>query len=135
LTRDYIDDTLALIHADGGSPKVAMTVAHAQRKINSFYEGFVSTERSEQMGGSLIKRLMNPIDGGSIDIIVDRNCVSNEFWLLDPSMIAFYPFDPFFFEKLAKTGDANLSEVVGEYGFVCANDSWHGAILEFSTTL
>ena len=134
LTRDHIDDTLANIHADGGDPKLILTVAHAQRKINDMYEGFVTTERSEQLGGVLIKKLMNPITGGILDVVVDRNCVSNEFWILDTEKIAYYPYDPFFYEPLAKTGDANKGEVVGEYGFVCAYDKSHGAVLEFSTS-
>ncbi len=135
LTRDHIDDTLANAHAQGGSPNLMLTVAHAQRKINSFYEGYVATERSEQLGGVLIKKLMNPIDGTIIDVVVDRNCISNEMWLLDTSKIAYYPFDAFFYERLAKTGDAVKGQVVGEYGFVVANPGWHGAVKEFSTTL
>jgi hypothetical protein len=135
LTRDHIDDTLALAHVSGGSPDLMLTVAHAQRKINSFYEGYVSTERSEQLGGVLIKKLMNPIDGKIIDVVVDRNAPSNEMWLLDTSKIAYYAFDAFFYERLAKTGDAVKGEIVGEYGFVVANPAWHGAVKEFSTSL
>lgn len=135
LSQDHIADALTSIHADGGNPNLILTVPHAQRKINDMYEGFVSTERSESMGGVLISKLQNPITGGVLDVVVDRNCVSNELWILDTSQIAYYPFDPFFYEELAKTGDAEKGEVVGEYGFVCANDKWHGAIFEFSTTL
>jgi hypothetical protein len=135
LTRDHMDDTLANIHADGGDPDLILTVAHAQRKINDMYEGFVSTERSEALGGVLIKKLMNPITGGVLDVVVDRNCVSNELWMLTKSKISYYPFDPFFYERLAKTGDAVKGQVVGEYGFVVANPGWHGAVKEFSTSL
>jgi len=135
LTRDHIDDTLSNIFADGGDPNLILTVAHAQRKINDMYEGFVTTERSEQLGGVLIKKLMNPITGSNLDIVVDRNCVSNEMWLLTTDKIGYYDFDPFFYEDLAKTGDKNKGEVVGEYGFVVACDKFHGAVLEFSTSL
>jgi hypothetical protein len=134
LTRDHIDDTLQAIHADGGDPKLILTSAHAQRKINDMYEGYVMTERSEQLGGSLIKKLQNPVSGTIIDVVVDRLCPTNQLWILDTSMIAFYPFDPFFYERLAKTGDAVKGEVVGEYGFVVANGDWHGAVKEFSTS-
>ena len=134
LTRDMIDDTLQNIHADGGDPNLILTGAHAQRKINDFYEGFVTTERSESLGGVLIKKLMNPITGKVLDVVVDRNCPTNELWMLETGLISYYAFDPFFFEKLAKTGDANVGEVVGEYGFVCANDIHHGLVHTFSTT-
>ena len=135
LTRDHIDDTLANIFADGGDPKLILTVPHAQRKINDMYEGFVETARSEQLGGILIKKLMNPVSGSIIDVVVDRNCRAGQLWILDTSKIAYYPFDPFFYERLAKSGDYVKGEIVGEYGFVCANDKWHGAVLEFSMTL
>jgi hypothetical protein len=135
LTRDHIDDTLQNIFDDGGDPSLILTVAHAQRKINDMYEGYVTTERSEQLGGILIKRLMNPISGKSQDVVVDRNCPSGQLWFLDPSKIAYYAFDPFFYERLAKTGDSVKGEIVGEYGFVVANGDWHGAVKEFSSTL
>lgn len=135
LTRKHIDDTLALIHADGGDPNLILTTAWAQRKINDFYEGFVSTERSEQLGGVLIKKLTNPITGKIVDVVVDRNCRSGQAWILSSEKIAYYPFDPFFYERLAKTGDAVKGEVVGEYGFVVANGDWHGAVKEFSESL
>jgi len=135
LTRDQIDDTLANIHADGGDPKLILTVAHAQRKINDMYEGFVTTERSEQLGGVLIKKLMNPISGSILDVVVDRNCPAGQLWILDTAKIAYYPFDPFFYERLAKTGDSVKGEIVGEYGFVVANPTWSGAVKEFSSSL
>jgi len=136
LTRDNIDDTFTNIFADGGDPDLILTVPHAQRKINDFYEGFVSTERSEQLGGVLIKKLMNPITGKIVDVVVDRNCPSGQLWMLSRKNIAYYPFDPFFYENLAKTKDTSaFGQVVGEYGFICAYDKSHGAVKEFSSTL
>lgn len=136
LTRDHIDDTLQAIFDDGGDPDLILTVPHAQRKINDFYEGFVSTERSEQLGGILIKKLMNPITGKTIDVVVDRNCPAGQMWMLSRQNIAYYPFDPFFYERLAKTKDTSaFGQVVGEYGFVTAYNKSHGAVKEFSSTL
>lgn len=136
LTKDHIDDTLANIFADGGNPDLILTVAHAQRKINDFYEGFVTTERSEQLGGILIKKLMNPITGKIIDVVVDRNCPAGQLHILSTPQIAYYPLDPFFYERLAKTKDTSaFGQIVGEYSMVIQNDKWHGAVKEFSSTL
>lgn len=134
LTRDHIDDTLQNIFADGGDPDLMLTTAGFQRKVNDFYEGFVQTERSEQLGGVLIKKLMNPITGKVIDVVVDRNCPAGQGHLLTTSKIAYYPFDPFFYENLAKTKDTSgFGQVVGEYGMVIAYDKSHGSIKESST--
>lgn len=134
ITRDMIDDTLQNIFDDGGDPDFAPTTAGIQRKINDFYEGFVTTERSEQLGGVLIKKLVNPITGKIIDVVVDRNCPAGQMWLLSRKNIAYYPFDAFFYERLAKTKDTSaFGQVVGEYGLLIAYDKSHGAIKESST--
>src|SRR3990167_5263468 len=133
LTRDHIDDTLENIFNDGGDTDLMLTTTVAQRRINDFYEGFVQTERSEQLGGVLISKLQNPVSGQFIDIVVDRNCPSQKLWLLTTKNISYYPFDPFFYERLAKTKDTDaFGEVVGEYGFVVAYDKSHGLVSDFT---
>jgi len=133
LTRDHVDDTLEAVFSDGGDPNLILTTSVAQRRFNDMYEGFVQTERSEQLGGVLIKKLQNPIDGKILDIVVDRNCPSQKMWILSTKNIAYYPFDPFFYEKLAKTKDtAAFGQIVGEYGFVVAYDKSHGLVSDFT---
>ena len=134
LTRKHIDDMLQNVWSDGGKPDLIITGAWAQRKLNDFYEGFIMTSPDYKIGGNVISKLRHPIDGSLIDILVDRHCPTNELWALQRNKIAFYPFDPFFYERLAKVGDFINGEVVGEYGFVVANDKAHGAVFEFSTS-
>lgn len=135
LTRDHIDDTLQNIWDDGGQPDLIICGAWAQRKLNAFYEGFIQTSPDYQIGGNFISKLRHPITGGLMDVLVDMHCPTNEMWFLSREHIAFYPFDDFFYERLAKTGDAVKGEVVGEYGFIVRYDKAHGAVLEFSTSL
>jgi hypothetical protein len=134
LTRPMLDSLLRDIYADGGEPDLILTGAVQQQKINDMYEGFVMTDRVESVGGIKINQLMNPITGGMIDILVDRACPADELYVLQSSELAFYAFDPFFFEDLAKVGDAEVGEVVGEYGFVCRSDKWHGYLGGLSTS-
>lgn len=134
LTRKMIDDTLQLVWDDGGVPDLIITGGFASRKINDFYEGFVETVRSEKIGGIKIRQLIHPITGDAIDIMVDRHCPTNELWILESKNIAFYEFDPFFYERLAKTGDAVKGEIVGEYGLVVRADKHHGLVHTFSTS-
>jgi len=135
LTRDHIDDTLQNIFSDGGDPNLMVTTALGQRKVNDMYEGFVQTERSEQLGGVLIKKLMNPITGKILDVVVDRNCPAGEMHILTTDKIAYYAFDPFFYEDLAKTKDTSgFGQVVGEYGMVISYDKSHGSIKEFASS-
>jgi hypothetical protein len=134
LTRKMIDDTFQNIWDDGGNPDLIICGAFAQRKINDFYEGFIETTRDESVGGMRIKSLLHPISGTNVNIMVDRHCPTNELWILERSKIAYYPFDPFFYERLAKVGDFVNGEIVGEYGLVVAADKHHGLVYSFSTT-
>lgn len=134
LTRDHIDDLLQDIHADGGDPDLILCGSFSQRKINAFYEGFIQIDRSEQLGGSMITKLQNPITGSILDVIVDLHCPTDEMWVLESDKVGFYAFDPFFHERLGKTGDALLSQIVGEYGFVVAANAHHGYLDGISTS-
>ena len=69
-----------------------------------------------------------------MDVLVDMHCPTNELWLLSREHIAYYPFDPFFYERLAKVGDASTGEIVGEYGFIVRYDKSHGLVHTFSTS-
>ncbi len=134
LTRNMIDNLLEDIWGYGGDPDKIFCNTWVKRKINEFYEGFVSTERSESMGGISIDRLQHPIGGRPIDIIVDRHCQTDRLYIIDSNNCGYITIDPFFYEDLAKTGDAEKGEVVGEYGFVLQFEKAHGYIHSLSTT-
>jgi len=120
LTRKAIDDEFQQIFAAGGKTDLILCDAWGQRKINDFYEGFVTTERAEGIGGILIKQLMHPITGQLVQVVVDRHCRAGYMYLIDRRYAGYITIDPFFYEDLAKTGDFETGETVGEYGFVCA---------------
>ncbi len=135
LTRDHIDDILQSAYDAGGSPDVLLTGAFQQRVINSLYEGFITTERSEGTGGNLITMLQPPIGGmNPIEIKVDRFCKTDSVYLIDRRYAGYITIDPFFFEMLGKVGDADKGQVIGEYGFVVAYEDAHGYINGLTTS-
>ena len=134
LTRDFIDTEFRQIYAAGGMTDLILTDAWGQKKINDFYEGFVSTERSEKIGGMLIKQLLHPVSGKLASIVVDRHCPSGYMYMLDTRHVGYITIDPFFYEELAKTGDATNGEIIGEYGFVCAANKFHSILSGYSTS-
>lgn len=135
LTRKMIDDILVKIWDAGGKGNLIITSSWAKRKINSFYEDFVRTERTESMGGMSITSLEHPLGGEPISIIVDRHCQSNRLYCLSTDNVGYITIDPFFYEELAKTGDSEKGQTIGEYGFVCQFEKSHGYIHTFSTTV
>lgn len=134
LTRDHIDTEFQQIYAAGGKTDLIICDAWGQRKINDFYEGFVTTERSETIGGMIIKKLMHPISGMLVNVVVDRWCPAGYMYLLDRRHCGYITIDPFFYEELASTGDYDLGQTVGEYGFVCAYNKAHSIISGYSTS-
>jgi len=134
LTRANIDTQLDNCFAQGGRPNIMFCGSYVKRKIGSFYEGFVKTERSEQVGGILIDRLQHPILNYEVELIVDRNCASTDLWGIDDRYAGYVEYQPFMFEPLAKTGDADKGQVIGEYGMVVAREKSHFRIQEISLT-
>lgn len=134
LTRAAIDAEFTQVYAAGGKPSLILTDTWGQKKINDFYEGFVMTQRSERVGGMIIKQLMHPISGQLVDIVVDRNLPVGNMWILDTRYVGYITIDPFFYEDLAKTGDFEKGETIGEYGFVVAYNKAHSALTGYSTT-
>jgi hypothetical protein len=134
LTRKHIEDEIQDAWNAGGNPRLILCGAWAKRKIASFFEGYVQTERSEKMGGIEIDRIMSPL-GLSLSVAVDRFCPTNKLYILDPDYVGYLTIDPFFEESLGKVGDtAYFGQVVGEYGFVVAFETAHSIVSGFSTS-
>jgi hypothetical protein len=134
LTRKHIEDEIQDAWNAGGNPRLILCGAWAKRKIASFFEGYVQTERSEKMGGIEIDRIMSPL-GLSLSVAVDRFCPTNKLYILDPDYAGYLTIDPFFEESLGKVGDtAYFGQVVGEYGFVVAFETAHSIVSGFSTS-
>jgi len=134
LTRANIDTQLDNCFAQGGRPNIIFSGSYVKRKMNSFYDGFIRTERAESVGGILIDRLQHPILNYEVELIVDRNCASTDLWGIDDRYVGYLQYQPFMFEPLAKVGDADYGQVIGEYGFVVAAEKRHFRIQEISLT-
>lgn len=134
LTRANIDAALATSWGYGGQPDLLFCGSYARRKINTFFEGFMTTVRDEKVGGMRIDILEHPVGGKPITLVSTRNCQPDYIFIVDSRYAGYITIDPFFYEELAKTGDAEKGQVVGEYGFVCAFEKAHAIIHTFSTT-
>ena len=122
------------IYDAGGVAKLIVCGAFQQQIISDMFEGYVTTERSEQMGGVQIKRIQMAL-GNVVDVLVDRYCPAAKLWMLDTEKVGFIPIDEFFYEELGKTSDtAAYGQIVGEYGFVVQVEKHHGEIYGLATS-
>jgi len=134
LTLKNIEDQCQNIFDNGGNPALLLCGGWAKRKIVSFFEGSVTTERSETMGGVTISKIQTAM-GPVLDVLVDRYCPADTLWILDPSLVGYITIDDLFYEDLGKTkATAAYGQIVGEYGFVVADEKKHAKISGFSTS-
>ena len=134
LTRKALDDMNRTIYDAGGVADLVVCGAFNQQLISDMFEGYVLTERSEQMGGVTINKLQMAL-GNVVNVLVDRYCPAAELWMLDSEKAGFIQIDPFFYEELGKVGDtAAYGQVVGEYGFIVAAEKHHGKIYGCATS-
>jgi len=132
LTQKNIEDAVQTAWAAGGSPDLLVCGAWAMRKIRDFYSPTVRSTPAERRGGILIDKILTV--SGELEVLMDRSCPTTELYILDSSRAGFVPIDEFVTEDLAKTGDADKAQVVGEYSFVLKNEKAHAIVKGFSTS-
>lgn len=132
LTRKDIHDEMQDCWDEGGNPDLLICNAWVKRKISDMFEGYVRTTRNESTGGVIIDTIATEF--GELDILMDRWCPSDRLYLVESQYIGFLAYDPFFWEMLAKTGDAMKGQVVGEYTLVVKNEQAHAMIYGISTS-
>lgn len=134
LARSFLDDANRDIYTYGGVAKLLVCGAFQQQLISDMFEGYIQTERSEQMGGVTIKRIQMAL-GNVVDVLVDRYCPAGTMYMLDTDYVGYIPIRPFFYEELGKVGDtAGYGQIIGEYGFVMQLEKHHAKISGLATS-
>lgn len=132
LTQKHLEDGIQNAWSYGGQPNLIICGGHAKRKITGFYGGAVRYNSKETMGGLRIDSVTT--DFGDLDILLSRNSQADKVFIVDDREIGFIPIREFQEEKLAKGGDYEKGQVVGEYSFVVACQKHHAIVEGFSLT-
>ena len=133
LTQKNVEDAVQQVWGYGGSPDLIVCGAWALKKIRDFYSPNVRMTTDEKRGGIQIDRVLIP-PVGELSLLCDRNCPTSELYVLDTSKVGFVPIREFVTEDLAKTGDGDKAQIVGEYSFVLKNSKAHAIVTGFSTS-
>lgn len=131
LQRHHIEDAFQSCYDAGGDPDMILCGSWLRRKITTFYEGLITTTRSETRGGSRIDTVMT--DFGELEIMFDRWCPRDRLYVVDSTKLGWVEFRPFQVIDRPPTGDYTVKEVLGEYGFVLTNETAHAYIKNAST--
>ena len=134
LTRKMIEDMLENIYDTGGDPDLIVTNPWGKRKLNSLYEGHFERIPDSRFEGFRTDWLENPIAGRPLEVVVSRDCPAGYMYFLTRGQLGFIPYREFTFSPLAKTGDSEKGEVVGEWSFMVGVEDHHGLITGFNTS-
>lgn len=132
LTQVALENQVQAAWSLGGMPDLIVCGPWVKRKITSFYTNAIRTERSERMGGAVIDIVQTEF--GDLEVIKSRHIKPTELYILSTEYVGVIPFDPFFDEPLAKDGDYDKGQIVGEYTAVVKNAEAHARITAISTT-
>ena len=143
LTLDDIEDALSDKFSAHGMTNVPNTLwcnAWVKRKISSWGEGTIRTERTESVVGSEIDTLITNF--GTVTVELDHLIIPSHVWLLNTDKIQIGPMNGRGFKEIDATipgTDATTHRGLGEYVFIFkgedgAADGYNCKIYGISTT-
>lgn len=130
ITQAKFENVLKSAYLNGGTPTKAFVSPTNMQTIKNLYDTQASGMRydtTQKSIGLTIEKIITPY--GTIDLIMDRYCPDATIYILDPEHVGFITYYPFTAEPLAKTGDFQLGEVVGEFTMCVRMDKAHAALL------
>ena len=128
VTQAKFENALKAAYLDGGKPSKAFVSPSNMQVIKNFYDSanFLRVDTKEKTVGMTIEKIITPY--GTVDLIMDRWAPDSTIYILDPEHVGFVTYYPFTSEPLAKTGDYQRGEVVGEFTLCVRMDKAHAVI-------
>jgi len=137
-TADMLNTVMQSAYTNGGSPTMLL-VTPAQKVVASTFTGIATRYRdvpSNQQAQIINAADVYVSDFGIIQIVPDRfipNADSDDCaFLLDTEMAAISYLRPFQTVELAKTGDAEITQLLVEYTLEVKNEAAHGIIADLT---
>ena len=137
-TSTILNTVIQSTYTNGGSPTLLM-VTPAQKVVASTFAGIATRFKDvpSNVQASIIGAAdVYVSDFGTISIVPNRfipNADGDDVaFLLDPEMAAVSYLRPFQTNELAKTGDADLTQLLVEYTLEVKNQAAHGIIADLT---
>ncbi|HOD52891.1 MAG TPA: DUF5309 family protein [Candidatus Cloacimonadota bacterium] len=134
LTKAKFQVPVRYIYEDGGSSELVAPVSPTNfEKIGGFYEtsAFLRIKREETVVGMPpVDRIQTPF--GTVELILDRWAKDSTIYIVDPKHAGMLTYDAFRQEPLAKDGDYEKGEIVGEFTFCLRQANAHGSLTSVS---
>lgn len=116
LTPSVLNAMAKDIYDAGGRPDIVLVGGTQKQKISAFDQEFRRSTLDTRRSGFTVEEFVTDL-GVNLRVVVDRWVPSDVAVVLDSSRVKLMPLTGrgFFLEKLAKTGDAENWQIVGEY--------------------
>lgn len=116
LTPSVVNAMAKQVYDDGGMPDILLVGGLQKQKVSTFDQEFRRSTLDSRRAGYTVEEFVSDL-GMNLRIVVDRWVPSDVAMVLDSSKIKIMPLRTraFALEKLAKTGDSNDWQIVGEY--------------------
>lgn len=123
ITEALLMDQMQAVFNAGGNPDILVVGGVQKRKISAFDRSSVVLARDDNVRGAVV----DYIDGdfGRMYIVLDRWVPTRFAFGLEKQYISMVWFDRWFTEPLAKTGDRQQWQVVGEGSMKVKNEKAH----------
>lgn len=116
LTPSVINTMAKQVFDDGGMPDMIVVGGLQKQKISTFDQEFRRSTLDSRRAGYTVEEFVSDL-GWNLRVVVDRWMPNDVALVIDSSKVKILPLQSrsFFLEKLAKTGDSNEWQIVGEY--------------------
>lgn len=133
-TEALLKPVLQSVWTNGGSLKMLM-VGPGNKVVASTFPGIA--QQRYDVGGAKPTSIIGAADiyvsdFGNVSIVPNRFQRNRDAFVLDPAYAEIVYLRPLFREKLAKTGDAEKSQMVVEWGLKVNNEAAHGVIADLT---
>ena len=133
LVPGIIEDAVELIYNAGGSGDFLAIVNPATyQKIKNAYDSssFVRYAPEQSQFGTLVDRIITPF--GNVSFVIDRWQLSNLIPIMKLDNVGMLTLRPWQVEDLAKTGDAEKKQLIGEFSFCMKLEKSHALLTSVS---
>lgn len=129
LAPGIIEDAVELIYNAGGSGDFLAIVNPATyQKIKNAYDSssFVRYPPEQTQFGTLVDRIITPF--GNVSFVIDRWQLSTLIPIMKLDNVGMLTLRPWQVEDLAKTGDAEKKQLIGEFSFCMKLEKSHALL-------
>jgi hypothetical protein len=122
----------------GGEPSMVVVGADVKQKISGGFTGIATRFRNVNSGSQaeiISGADLYVSDFGEIKIVPSRFSRARTVLVLDPQYLGIASLRGFTMERLAKTGDSDKAQIVGDYTLEVRNVLAHGKISDVDGTL